>query len=77
MENVFKKKESICIEKEKKVYAAFMYLEKAYKVNRKALTLCIVHGRLLNTVKGLYNGSSCPGVYRGTSEWFEICVKAV
>lgn len=63
------------LEKRKKVYAAFIHLEKAYdEVNKEAfwevLTLYCLHGRLITAVKSLNNGRSVR-LIGSISEWLK------
>ena len=66
------------LEKDRKLYIAFMDLEKAYdRVDRGALWEVLsaygVRGKLLQAVKSFYAGSkACVRVGGETSDWFEI-----
>lgn len=67
-----------CAAVNKKMYVAFVDLEKAYdKVNRSELWKVLneygVQGRLLSAVKSMYDGSkACVRVNNVLSEWFEV-----
>ncbi len=66
------------IEKNKKMYVAFVDLEKAYDtMSRKKLWRVLegynICGKLLTGIKALYEGSqACMRVESRVSQWFEI-----
>ena len=65
------------IEKNRRVYAVFVDLEKAYdRVDRAGLWLVMrqygVTGRLLDAVKGMYEGCRASVKMGGMSEYFKI-----
>src|SRR5277367_2527837 len=67
-----------CGRYDKKLYAAFMDLEKAYdRIDREGLWQVLrmygVESKLLNGIKSFYDGSrACVRVDNNTSEWFDV-----